>query len=110
MCHDSSLCQVEIQPWTDNKRDFAYTIPKSTLLKVAALRRASYAVHSHHAQANRAVEKMEYITKEKNIHAVQVTTHTPEVPFGKDFVTQLKYVITANSASSTTVKVRNVQC
>lgn len=64
--------QVQVEPWKDKKRDVKYLIPRNNFIA-----------------ANHAVEHQEITVDEPGGCIVDVSTDTPEVPFGKSMYWQL---------------------
>ncbi len=76
--------EVSFSPWLQGKRDFSYLIPKSSLVK-----------------ANHAVEHQRYTVRSRSAYVIDVETETPEVPYGKDFMTMVQFQLTEVDAKST---------
>eukprot|EP00053_Salpingoeca_punica_P007402 m.67726 g.67726 ORF g.67726 m.67726 type:complete len:639 (-) comp14133_c1_seq1:207-2123(-) len=80
--------EVSVSPWSDDKREFAYIMPKSTIVK-----------------ANRCTELQEYIVNKSNCYVVNIQAETPEVQYGKDFVTLVQIAISFTNKHSSHLKV-----
>eukprot|EP00043_Microstomoeca_roanoka_P017386 m.181199 g.181199 ORF g.181199 m.181199 type:complete len:636 (+) comp16626_c1_seq1:284-2191(+) len=88
MCAEKNLTELSFTPWSEEgKRDFSYLMPKSTLVK-----------------ANHACEHQKYLLRCRDAYVMEIETETPEVPYGKDFVTQLR-IFLLQDGPNTTVKV-----
>ncbi|EGD73301.1 hypothetical protein PTSG_05016 [Salpingoeca rosetta] len=74
MCEEKRLTELSFTPWTeDGQREFSYLIPKSSVV-----------------QANHACEYQKYLVRCQDAYVMEIETKTPEVPYGADFVTQLR--------------------